>query len=64
VRAIDDLRTVVPPFEEVRGRLAAEQRREREAKLLEELRAEISIKRYPERLSPANQGADAGRGTP
>lgn len=64
VRAMEDPTTYVPPFDEVRGRLVADARREREAKLLEELKAGIAVKRYPERLAQARRGADAGEDSP
>jgi peptidyl-prolyl cis-trans isomerase C len=51
VRAFEDPQVVTPPFEEVRGKLAAEARLEAERKLLERLRSEVKVKTYPERLS-------------
>jgi peptidyl-prolyl cis-trans isomerase C len=51
VRALEDPQVVTPPFEEVRGKLAAEARLEAERKLLERLRSEVKVKTYPERLS-------------
>jgi peptidyl-prolyl cis-trans isomerase C len=50
VRALEDPQVVTPPFEEVRGKLAAEARHEAERKLLERLRSEVKVKTYPERL--------------
>jgi peptidyl-prolyl cis-trans isomerase C len=51
VRALEDPQVVTPPFEEIRGKLAAEARLEAERKLLERLRTEVKVKTYPERLS-------------
>lgn len=57
VKALEAPRTVVPTFEEARGKLMAEARQEARAKLLERLRQDISIRRYPERLrSPGDAG--------
>jgi len=50
VKALKAPRTVVPTFEEARGRVEAEARQEAQAKLLERLRQEIPVRRYPERL--------------
>ncbi|WNG16933.1 peptidylprolyl isomerase [Cystobacter fuscus] len=50
-RALEAPRTVVPEFEEVRGQLAAGSRREAEEALMQRLRSEISVKRYPEHLA-------------
>ena len=50
VKALKAPRTVVPTFEEARGRLEAKARQEAQAKLLERLRQEIPVRRYPERL--------------
>jgi len=64
VKALEAPRTAVPSFEEARGRLEAEARQEAQAKLLERLRQEISVRRYPERLkdegaaaAPVHEGA-------
>jgi parvulin-like peptidyl-prolyl isomerase len=48
--ALEDPRMVTPPFEELRGKFAAEARREAEAKLLEELRSEIGVELRLENL--------------
>ncbi|HEX8698662.1 MAG TPA: peptidylprolyl isomerase [Myxococcaceae bacterium] len=50
VKALEAPRTVVPTFEEARGRLEAEARQEAQAKLLERLRQDIPVRRYMERL--------------
>ncbi|MDC0712257.1 peptidylprolyl isomerase [Stigmatella sp. ncwal1] len=57
VKALEAPKTVMPPFEAVRGKLEAEARQDARAKLLERLRREISVRRYPERLRPSE---DAG----
>ena len=62
VKAIKAPRTVVPTFEEARGMLEAEARQEAQMKLLERLRQEIPVRRYPERLklteeSPGKESA-------
>ncbi|MET0405325.1 MAG: peptidylprolyl isomerase [Cystobacter sp.] len=57
VKALEAPRSVVPPFEEVRGKLEAEARQDARTKLLERLRQDISIRRYPERLGPAEDAA-------
>lgn len=49
-QALEDPQNVVPAFEQVRGRLAAEARFEVQQKLQEELAKKITVKRYPERL--------------
>jgi peptidyl-prolyl cis-trans isomerase C len=50
VKALEAPRKVVPSFEESRGKLVAEARQEAQQKLLERLRQDISVRRYPERL--------------
>ena len=67
VQAVEEAQVVVPSFEEVRGKLAAEARREGEGRLVEELRESIGVKKYPERLRAVAAGgrkseADAGEG--
>lgn len=67
VQAVEDVRVVTPGFEEVKGKLAAEARREAEARVLAELRESIRVETYPERLRAASAGgrgpgADAGEG--
>jgi parvulin-like peptidyl-prolyl isomerase len=52
VKALEEPRKVVPPFEQVRGQLAAALRREAEERILAELREDIPVRTYPERLSP------------
>jgi parvulin-like peptidyl-prolyl isomerase len=56
IQALAPPETVLPSFEEVRGQLAAEARREAEAKLVAGLRERIRVERHPERL-------DGGTGT-
>ena len=51
-QALAPVETVVPAFEEARGRLAAEARREAEAKLVKELEGRIPAERFPEALAP------------
>jgi parvulin-like peptidyl-prolyl isomerase len=57
VKALEAPRKVVPTFEEARGKLEVEARQDAREKLLERLRQDISIRRYPERLRPSE---DAG----
>jgi hypothetical protein len=61
VKALAAAETIVPPFERVRGRLAAELRREAEQRLDAELRERIGLKVFPERV-PAGDGRSAGGG--
>ena len=56
VKALEDAKTVVPPFEEVRGLLAAEARGAAESSLLALLRAKASVKLYPEHLAKPSKG--------
>lgn len=62
IQALEAPETVVPSFEEVRGQLAAEARREAEAKLLATLRERIRVERHPERLE-GGTGATTGAGS-
>lgn len=57
VKAIEAPKTVVPSFEEARGVLESEARQEAQAKLMERLRQEISVRRYPERLKLSEETA-------
>lgn len=50
-KALEAPRTVVPSFEEVRGVLAAQARNDAVQERTEQLRKDITVKRYPERLS-------------
>lgn len=61
VKALEAPKTAVPPFEEARGKLEAEARQEAQAKLLERLRQEISVRRYPERLRLAEEAGKPPR---
>jgi parvulin-like peptidyl-prolyl isomerase len=54
--ALEDPKTVVPEFDQVRGRLAAEARGEAQEALRKKLTAEITVKRHPERLAPMADG--------
>jgi peptidyl-prolyl cis-trans isomerase C len=64
VKALEAPKTVVPTFEEARGMLEAEARQEAQAKLLERLRQEIPVRRYPERLEHSEEaGAPPGKGS-
>ena len=60
VQAVEDVKTVVPSFEEARGKLDAEARREAQARLLTELRERIDVKTYPERLGTAPAAGSTG----
>jgi len=55
VKALEAPRTVAPSFEEVKGKLVVEARREAESKLLEDLRKNIGVKRYPDRFADGGQ---------
>ena len=57
VQALSPAETRVPSFEEVRGRLAAESRREAEARLGKELEERLPAKRFPEALRGAGESA-------
>ncbi len=61
VKALDAPKTAVPPFEEARGRLEAEARQEAQARLLERLRQEIAVRRYPERLQSIQEAGKPSR---
>ncbi|RKI14203.1 hypothetical protein D7Y15_15560 [Corallococcus sp. AB030] len=61
VQAISPVETRVPSFEEARGRLAAESRREAEARWMKDLRERVSVERFPQAMRPLEAGApDAG----
>ncbi|MBZ4421219.1 peptidylprolyl isomerase [Myxococcus sp. RHSTA-1-4] len=61
LEAVEGMRTVVPAFEEARGKLEADARREAQERLVEQLRQQISIKTYPERLeAPAGSSGPGG----
>lgn len=61
-KALEDVRTVTPSFEEARGRLAAEARREAQTKLLERLRADIGVELHRERAVAAVSAAATKQG--
>ncbi|NVJ20672.1 peptidylprolyl isomerase [Myxococcus sp. AM011] len=50
LEAVEGVKTVVPSFEEARGKLESDSRREAQAQLMKELRERISVKLHPERL--------------
>lgn len=50
LEAVEPVKTVVPTFEQVRGKLEADARREAQARLVEELRKQIRATTHPERL--------------
>jgi len=56
LEAVEPVRTVEPTFEQVRGRLEAEVRRDAQEALMKELRERIPVKRHPERLEAGAQG--------
>jgi parvulin-like peptidyl-prolyl isomerase len=56
LRALEDPKDVTPSFEEVRGRLAAEARREAETELLQKLRKEIPIREWRDRMPALDAG--------
>ena len=60
LRALEDPKDVTPTFEEVRGKLAAEARREAETDLLQRLRKEIPIREWRDRLPPLDAGVATG----
>lgn len=63
LRALEDPKDVTPTFEEVRGKLAAEARREAETELLQRLRKEIPIREWRDRLPTFDAGvAASGKG--
>ncbi|WP_090494376.1 peptidylprolyl isomerase [Myxococcus virescens] len=67
VQALAPVETVMPTFEEARGRVAAEARREAESHLMKELETKIPVKRFPAALSALDggthaSGASAGEG--
>ncbi|NTX62300.1 peptidylprolyl isomerase [Myxococcus sp. CA051A] len=65
VEAVDGVKTVVPTFEEARGKLEAEARREAQAGVMKVLREQIPVKTYPERLETgASVGGGAGQQDP
>jgi peptidyl-prolyl cis-trans isomerase C len=58
-RALESPRTVTPSFEEARGVLAAQARHDAVTERMEQLRKDISVKRYPERLKAGGAPARA-----
>ncbi|NVI98767.1 peptidylprolyl isomerase [Myxococcus sp. AM009] len=63
VQALAPVETVIPSFDEVRGRLAADARREAEMRLMADLESQISVKRFPEAMTPPDAGT-AEEGAP
>lgn len=53
LEAVEAVKTVVPTFEEARGKLESDSRREAQAQLMKDLRERISVKTHPERLGAA-----------
>lgn len=64
VKALEDPRSETPTFEETRGQLAAESRREAEARVAEKLRSDMTPKIYADRLgtAAARPGTAGGKG--
>jgi parvulin-like peptidyl-prolyl isomerase len=63
VKAIEAPGVVTPTFEEARGRLEAEARREAEAKLVDTLRGDIGVELHPDRIQgPGRRPDGAGEG--
>ncbi|QSQ26143.1 peptidylprolyl isomerase [Pyxidicoccus parkwayensis] len=56
-QALAPMEKVVPSYEEVRGRLAAESRNEAEARLSKELEERIPVKRFPQVLKNTRDSA-------
>ncbi|CAM3327614.1 hypothetical protein G4177_36335 [Corallococcus sp. ZKHCc1 1396] len=52
VQALAPVETRVPSFEEARGRLAAQSRREAEDRLMKDLRERVSVERFQQALRP------------
>lgn len=63
VQATGPQETVVPMFIEVRSQLAADARKEGEAKLVADLAKKFPIKRHPERLSTLDAGRPVDGGS-
>jgi peptidyl-prolyl cis-trans isomerase C len=61
LEAVEAVKTVVPTFEQVRGRLEADARREAQARLVEELRKQIQVKTHPERLEAVTASGGTGQ---
>lgn len=57
VQARAPVETVIPAFDEVRGRLAADARREAETRLMADLESRIAVMRFPEAMTPPDAGA-------
>jgi len=64
LKALEAAAVVTPPFEEVRGRLAAQARAEATAALLTELRRKTRVQTWPERLPAAPPAAASVPGRP
>ncbi|WIG97358.1 peptidylprolyl isomerase [Myxococcus sp. SDU36] len=56
VQALAPVETVIPSFDEVRGRLAADARSEAENRLMSDLETRIPVKRFPEAMPPSDAG--------
>ena len=59
-KALSPVTTVTPPFEEARGLLLVELRHDAESKLLEELKAGVKVRRFPEHLTAKSSAAPGG----
>jgi parvulin-like peptidyl-prolyl isomerase len=59
IKALEEPSSVSPSFEEARGALAAQARREAQAKLLERLRRDIGVKVNRELAAPPRAAAGA-----
>lgn len=57
IKALEEPSTLTPSFEEAKGKLAAEARREAQAKLLERLKGDIGVTLHRERAVAAAPGA-------
>lgn len=64
VQAIEDPQLVLPPFEELRGQLAAVARTDAEAALLARLRSEIPTEIFEDRLPPPDATSRADERNP
>ncbi|SET79266.1 peptidyl-prolyl cis-trans isomerase C [Myxococcus fulvus] len=62
LEAVADMKTVVPTFDEARGRLESDARRDAQAQLMKALRERIAVKTHPERLDAAASVATSQTG--
>jgi hypothetical protein len=61
VKALESQTVVTPTFEEARGRLEAEARREAEGRLVERLRADLSVELHPDRIQRGTNPSPEGK---